>query len=27
VMNKNGGSVQLLTDKFAGQGQMPGGWR
>jgi Tol biopolymer transport system component len=27
VTNKNGGSVQLLTDKFAGQGQAPGGWR
>lgn len=27
VMNKNGGQVQLLTDKFAGQGQLPGGWR
>ena len=27
VMNKNGGNVQLLTDKFNGQGQLPGGWR
>jgi len=27
VMNKNGGSVQLLTDKFNNQGQLPGGWR
>ena len=27
VTNKNGGNVQLLTDKFAGQGQMPGSWR
>jgi len=27
VMNKNGGSVQLLTNKFDGQGQLPGSWR
>ncbi|MBM3128662.1 MAG: hypothetical protein FJ009_08580 [Chloroflexi bacterium] len=27
VTNKNGGNVQLLTDKFDKQGQLPGGWR
>lgn len=27
VMNKNGGSVQLLTDKFDKQGFLPSGWR
>jgi len=27
VMNKNGGNVQLLTDKFDKQGFLPGAWR
>jgi len=27
TMNKNGGNVQLFTDKFVDQGQLPGGWR
>lgn len=27
VMNKNGGNVQLLTDKFDKQGFLPSGWR
>jgi len=27
VMDKNGGNVRLLTDKFDKQGLLPGGWR
>ncbi len=27
VMDKNGGNVQMLTDKFGGEGQLPGSWR
>ena len=27
VMDKNGGNVQLLTDKFGGEGMLPGAWR
>ena len=27
IMDKNGGNVQLITDKFGGEGQLPGSWR
>ena len=27
IMDKNGGNAQLLTDKFGGEGQLPGSWR
>jgi Tol biopolymer transport system component/uncharacterized protein YraI len=27
IMDKNGGNVQLVTDKFGAEGQLPGSWR